>query len=329
MNLLLAQQSLTSERLPRRIPETYLLVTVFAVSAIAYCLSQWLDLRHDFLSGAFAFLGDATCGWSWLLTWALFRRDNTFAVWRLVAVLALVLSGGVSQLDNGGAQVWPVMIDRAETLLSSCLLLLALIEPLRGLRADLPRPERHFRLIFATSYGAMLVLAVVWASGSPAEAVRTTCALLAVLGMTAAVLYRARHPLPVAGKPARRTANPMEVALGARILDCVTQDRLYTDSDLKLADLARRLGEPDYRVSQSLTRALGFRNVNHLLNHFRLEAAKASLADPTCALPVLTIALDCGFGSIGPFNRAFKAETGMTPTQYRDAHRKDGTRRQA
>jgi AraC-like DNA-binding protein len=32
---------------------------------------------------------------------------------------------------------------------------------------------------------------------------------------------------------------------------------------------------------------------------------------------VLTIALDAGFSSLGPFNRAFKAETGVTPSEYR------------
>jgi AraC-like DNA-binding protein len=31
----------------------------------------------------------------------------------------------------------------------------------------------------------------------------------------------------------------------------------------------------------------------------------------------LTIARDAGFGSIGPFNRAFKADTGGTPTEFR------------
>ena len=47
----------------------------------------------------------------------------------------------------------------------------------------------------------------------------------------------------------------------------------------------------------------------------------AALADPTQAeVPVLTIALDAGFGSIGPFNRAFKAYAGLTPTEYRRAH---------
>jgi AraC-like DNA-binding protein len=34
-------------------------------------------------------------------------------------------------------------------------------------------------------------------------------------------------------------------------------------------------------------------------------------------VPILTVALDAGFGSIGPFNRAFKAHTGLTPSEYR------------
>ena len=47
----------------------------------------------------------------------------------------------------------------------------------------------------------------------------------------------------------------------------------------------------------------------------------AALADRDQAeVPILTIALDAGFGSIGPFNRAFKAHTGLTPTEYRRPH---------
>ena len=52
-------------------------------------------------------------------------------------------------------------------------------------------------------------------------------------------------------------------------------------------------------------------------NH-RIEEAKAALADPAQAeVPVITIAMDAGFQSLGPFNRAFKATTGVTPTEYR------------
>jgi len=32
---------------------------------------------------------------------------------------------------------------------------------------------------------------------------------------------------------------------------------------------------------------------------------------------VLTVALRSGFQSTGPFNRAFKIATGLTPTEYR------------
>jgi AraC-like DNA-binding protein len=32
---------------------------------------------------------------------------------------------------------------------------------------------------------------------------------------------------------------------------------------------------------------------------------------------IITIALDAGFGSLGPFNRAFREAEGMTPSAYR------------
>jgi AraC-like DNA-binding protein len=45
----------------------------------------------------------------------------------------------------------------------------------------------------------------------------------------------------------------------------------------------------------------------------RIADAKMALADPAhVEVPILTIALDAGFNSPGPFNRACKAETGMT-----------------
>ena len=74
-------------------------------------------------------------------------------------------------------------------------------------------------------------------------------------------------------------------------------------------------------MSRSIA-ALGFRNFNQMANRFRIEEAKRRLADPALRrLPILTIAYDCGFGSVGPFNRAFKAETGLTPLEFRGRFR--------
>ena len=77
-------------------------------------------------------------------------------------------------------------------------------------------------------------------------------------------------------------------------------------------------------MTQCITGSLGFRNFNHMANHYRIAEAKRRFSAPSLDhLPILTVALDCGFGSIGPFNRAFKEETGMTPMQFRKSRHPD------
>jgi AraC-like DNA-binding protein len=100
----------------------------------------------------------------------------------------------------------------------------------------------------------------------------------------------------------------------------MTTERVYRQEGLTIGGLAVKLGTPEYRLRQAINEGLGHRNFNVFLNGYRIGEAKAALADPEQKdVPVLTIAMDAGFQSIGPFNRAFRAETGMTPTEYRRA----------
>jgi AraC-like DNA-binding protein len=95
-------------------------------------------------------------------------------------------------------------------------------------------------------------------------------------------------------------------------------ERTYRQEGLTIGLLAARLGLPEYRLRALINERLGHRNFNAFLNRYRLDEAKAALADPHQAdVPVLTIALDAGFQSLAPFNRAFKANTGLTPTEFR------------
>ena len=113
------------------------------------------------------------------------------------------------------------------------------------------------------------------------------------------------------------SANP---ALLHRIEQLMTVERIYREEGLTIGALAVRLRIPEYRLRQAINEGLGHRNFNVFLNRYRLEDAKAALSTPDQAgVPILTVALDAGFQSIGPFNRAFKADTGMTPTEYRRA----------
>ena len=112
--------------------------------------------------------------------------------------------------------------------------------------------------------------------------------------------------------------DPADQGLVAALERLMTAERAYRQDGLTIGTLAQQLGLPEYRLRRLINQALGYRNFNSFVNHYRIAEAKAALADPSQAeVPVLTIALDAGFSSLGPFNRAFKAETGMTPSEYR------------
>jgi AraC-like DNA-binding protein len=101
----------------------------------------------------------------------------------------------------------------------------------------------------------------------------------------------------------------------------IAHDRIYREQDLSIASLSQKLDIPEYRLRRLINGQLGHRNFSAFVNGYRLAEAEAALRDPGQAdVPILTIALDAGFGSIGPFNRAFKAQTGLTPTEYRRAY---------
>jgi AraC-like DNA-binding protein len=98
----------------------------------------------------------------------------------------------------------------------------------------------------------------------------------------------------------------------------MTVERAYRQEGLTIGGLAAKLDLPEYRLRQAINEGLGYRNFNAFLNRYRINEARAALSDPSQRdVAVLTIAMDAGFQSIGPFNRAFKAETGLTPTEFR------------
>ena len=106
--------------------------------------------------------------------------------------------------------------------------------------------------------------------------------------------------------------------LVAALMRLMGDERIYRHDNVTIGTLATKLAIPEYRLRRLINQRLGYRNFNVFLNEHRIAEAKAALADPSQAeVPVITIAMDAGFQSLGPFNRAFKATTGVTPTEYR------------
>lgn len=108
-----------------------------------------------------------------------------------------------------------------------------------------------------------------------------------------------------------------DTALITRI-HTVMNAQIWREEGLTIGALAGKLAVPEHRLRRAINQGLGYRNFSSFINRARIEAACATLTDPAQRnVTVLEIAYNVGFASIGPFNRAFRAEIGHSPTEYR------------
>jgi AraC-like DNA-binding protein len=105
-----------------------------------------------------------------------------------------------------------------------------------------------------------------------------------------------------------------------KLQSLMTGKAMYRDVTLSVSSLASALGVQEKRLRAIINGRLGHKNLPSFINAHRLEEVRQRLADArNDHLPILTLALEAGFGSIVVFNRVFKERYAMTPTEYRSA----------
>lgn len=106
-------------------------------------------------------------------------------------------------------------------------------------------------------------------------------------------------------------------SLENRLKDSMRIDKVYLDPALTLGKLAAEVGVTDKKLSTLINKHLET-NFYDYVNAFRIDDVKKALdSDDTNKYTLLAIALDCGFNSKASFNRIFKKETGLSPSQFR------------
>ena len=94
-------------------------------------------------------------------------------------------------------------------------------------------------------------------------------------------------------------------------------DHAYSDGELSLEQLAKRLALTPHELSQLINQSFGM-NLSDYLNGYRVRALQTALRDPAHpTATVLELALAAGFNSKSSLNRVFKKHTGQTPSEYR------------
>jgi AraC-like DNA-binding protein len=268
----------------------------------------------------------------WLFTRALF--DETFRlrwwhalVWAAVAAFSFVNCMWIAPAS--GARLSIIAVN----LIALGFIALAVMQTVASWSSDLVERRRSVRVFIVSAaalYGGLNAVLQIAMSGSGNAEIANTMNLAVLAGVVAAICYAMMR---VDGTDLFAVSSEVEADTGdaaviessaadrkliGALMRLMADERIYRHDNVTIGTLATKLGIPEYRLRRLINQRLGYRNFNVFLNEHRIAEAKAALADPSQAeVPVITIAMDAGFQSLGPFNRAFKATTGVTPTEYR------------
>jgi AraC-like DNA-binding protein len=268
-------------------------------------------------------------GLFWLFASSWFDDDFALRGYHVGAVGLLVLLG--AGLNYGFGEVsdrlWPLGL--AWRAVGVAMILLGILVSLRGRASDLIESRRRLRFLLSLSIGLVslwVVLAELPLSAWPPPlgwrlVNAASLLLLATTLATGTMGWRDSALLAPPLRPSVLRPEADDTQLLIRLDADMTRERLYRRDGLTITAVAARLGVPEYRLRRAINQGLGARNFNAYLNGFRLRETAEALSDPQQRdVPILTIALDAGFGSLAPFNRAFRAEHGCTPSAYRARH---------
>jgi AraC-like DNA-binding protein len=208
-------------------------------------------------------------------------------------------------------------------LVGLTLIVHALLTVYVGARSDLVVSRLRLRkgcLWAAGSYIFVELLAEAILFGSPARPVASSLNAAATFVVVFVLTAAAVRVRPEILKP--QTAPPedapvLDPRLAGELRKLVEDEQVFRQEGLTIRALAERLGAHEYKVRELINDQLGFRNFNSFLNHYRVREAQKLLTNPDRRLNVAEAAYEVGYRSLGPFNKAFKDATGLTPTEFR------------
>lgn len=273
----------------------------------------------------------------WLFCDALFneqmhRRRFPVAAGLAITFFMLVSMGSFLVFQRDSASFARDLLFITSYALRLGFLALAMFVLIRSWSDDLVASRRSLRgllLIFTAGYILVVLVVELTLGNRAAPPVLETLhsGSMAVVLLIIAVWFLIANPAslfatyrPVVTEAAAPSSglSHSEQAWLEQLERFMHENHGYRRHDLSIGLLATELRIPEHLLRRLINQHLGFRNFRQYLNKFRLQEAAARLGDPAEAnLPILTIALDTGFGSITPFNRAFREVYALTPSEYR------------
>jgi len=187
-----------------------------------------------------------------------------------------------------------------------------------------PSTRRWIRIVgawLATMALADLIVALELLGNKPAsESLGLAIALAGLVGFLSYFLVSSLHQVgPVSWMMARLKRAPSgsldDLDRHMRVREA------WRDPDLTVARIGRQISWSQRQVSECVNSQAG-QSVSNWINTYRAAEAKRLMV-LTPDRPLVELCLDCGFQTRSNFNRAFKDITGMSPSAWRKANKKD------
>jgi AraC-like DNA-binding protein len=307
-------------------------VAWLAASVAAFLLTSMPGADRIF--GAFIYPLTALCSthpvWFWICARLLFSDRATLRTSDVVWLGAMGVAGVLyqSQLPADSADTAVRVLGVAFAASGLAFACLAPLTVYFGMAGDLDLRRRQLRQWFVPVVSIYLVAVIVTQAivlfqggATPTTLVMLNLVVIdaaAALTLSTFVQLRVVNWIAAVDTAPAIALSRLEQSVLDRLNRRFVPERLYAREALTIAELATLLGTQEHVLRRVINQGLGFRNFNDFLHTHRLKEAAERLGDPQRRrIPVLTIALEVGYGSIGPFNRAFKERFGLTPTEYR------------
>lgn len=297
------------------------------IACYVFVTSGWIE-RQDFPGLILPLLARSTPGLFWLFAKTWFNDRTRLSRLDLILIAASMVNAMVIHFSfetRGPAFFVSGVLFRVSMLAFG---IAGLWEAWRGRDDDLVEARRRVRLGLVITVGLFVVVIgfaeiAVYQANAPTGIIGMIGASTVVFTLALSAAMFASRKADLFGAPATAAEAPAQRAsdqdpFAERLLTLMQEEKPHRDETLTIAGLAQRLGLQEYRLRRLINQSLGHRNFAQFLNGYRLAEIKTALADPAQRdVPILTIALDAGFGSLGPFNRAFREAEGITPSEFR------------
>ena len=335
-HLFIVLLSMTLATLHFRLREKHILHLAFSV----FCASSSLYIAHKLASNYWApyhhligIFGFATCSGYWLFSRTFFRKSNPINRHHLIFVGLLGACIILRHLLLFSEKMWlantywlpklTMVFSEIIAILYPSMLLLTFWEGYRILPSA-TAIQKKIAIIYLSSFttcvaGVMIIGATLppdLLAGAGRDWLVVFAYTLILTSSHGLIRFRQQQ----LDKKDESTDSPAleESKLAKQIQTLLVEEQRFLEPNLRVADIARELDVPEYRIRDIMLNQFNAKNFNHYVNQLRIEYAKNILSAPDKQdWPVLVVGIESGFASAAPFTRAFKEFTGCTPGQYR------------